>query len=180
MRRRRSRFCGATLSRGTALRTEYADRFDDYLGWMRPRLDESRRILAPQGSLYFHIDPRELDSQGASRRDLRTRVLPQRGDLGVRLRRANHAPMAGEARCDPRLREGSEGISLRRLRGHARAVHGAPAADARASRARQAADRRVGAHHRPQPRRASEPVTRRRSRLGSCAGSSPRHRVAGI
>ena len=37
----------------------YADRFDDYLGWLRPRLDESRRILAPQGSLYFHIDPRE-------------------------------------------------------------------------------------------------------------------------
>ena len=37
----------------------YADRFDDYLGWLRPRLQESRRILASQGSLYFHIDPRE-------------------------------------------------------------------------------------------------------------------------
>jgi site-specific DNA-methyltransferase (adenine-specific) len=37
----------------------YADRFDDYLGWLRPRLEESRRILASQGSLYFHIDPRE-------------------------------------------------------------------------------------------------------------------------
>src|SRR5580704_804710 len=30
----------------------YADRFDDYLGWLRPRLQESRRILASQGSLY--------------------------------------------------------------------------------------------------------------------------------
>jgi site-specific DNA-methyltransferase (adenine-specific) len=37
----------------------YDDRFDDYLGWLRPRLEETRRILAPQGSLYFHIDPRE-------------------------------------------------------------------------------------------------------------------------
>ncbi len=37
----------------------YADSFDDYLGWLRPRLEETRRILASQGSLYFHIDPRE-------------------------------------------------------------------------------------------------------------------------
>lgn len=37
----------------------YRDRFDDYLGWLRPRLQETRRVLAPQGSLYFHIDPRE-------------------------------------------------------------------------------------------------------------------------
>jgi site-specific DNA-methyltransferase (adenine-specific) len=37
----------------------YDDRFDDYLGWLRPRLEETRRILTPQGSLYFHIDPRE-------------------------------------------------------------------------------------------------------------------------
>jgi site-specific DNA-methyltransferase (adenine-specific) len=37
----------------------FDDRFDDYLGWLRPRLVETRRILAPHGSLYFHIDPRE-------------------------------------------------------------------------------------------------------------------------
>jgi site-specific DNA-methyltransferase (adenine-specific) len=37
----------------------YDDRFDDYLGWLRPRLVASRRILASQGTLYFHIDPRE-------------------------------------------------------------------------------------------------------------------------
>jgi site-specific DNA-methyltransferase (adenine-specific) len=37
----------------------YDDRFDDYLGWLRPRLVATRRILAPHGSLYFHIDPRE-------------------------------------------------------------------------------------------------------------------------
>jgi site-specific DNA-methyltransferase (adenine-specific) len=37
----------------------YDDRFDDYLGWLRPRLVATRRILAPHGTLYFHIDPRE-------------------------------------------------------------------------------------------------------------------------
>jgi site-specific DNA-methyltransferase (adenine-specific) len=37
----------------------YDDRFDDYIAWLRPRLIETRRILAPQGTLYFHIDPRE-------------------------------------------------------------------------------------------------------------------------
>ncbi len=37
----------------------YADRFDDYMAWMRPRLVESRRLLARHGTLYLHVDPRE-------------------------------------------------------------------------------------------------------------------------
>lgn len=37
----------------------FDDRFDDYLRWLQPRLEETQRILAPHGSLYFHIDPRE-------------------------------------------------------------------------------------------------------------------------
>jgi site-specific DNA-methyltransferase (adenine-specific) len=37
----------------------YADRFDDFLGFLRPRLVEAHRVLAPTGSLFFHIDPRE-------------------------------------------------------------------------------------------------------------------------
>jgi site-specific DNA-methyltransferase (adenine-specific) len=45
-----------------ATRTEVAsfgDSFDDYVAWLRPRLEESRRILAPHGTLYLHVDPRE-------------------------------------------------------------------------------------------------------------------------
>jgi len=38
----------------------YADLFDDYLGFLRPRLVEAHRVLAPTGSLFFHIDPREV------------------------------------------------------------------------------------------------------------------------
>jgi site-specific DNA-methyltransferase (adenine-specific) len=38
----------------------YADSFDDYLGFLAPRLREARRLLKPSGSLYFHIDYREV------------------------------------------------------------------------------------------------------------------------
>src|SRR2546428_830767 len=37
----------------------YDDLFDDYLGFLEPRLREAYRVLAPSGSLYFHIDYRE-------------------------------------------------------------------------------------------------------------------------
>ncbi|MDZ4227335.1 MAG: site-specific DNA-methyltransferase, partial [Patescibacteria group bacterium] len=38
----------------------YADKFDDYLGFLEPRLQEAYRVLTPDGSLYFHIDYREV------------------------------------------------------------------------------------------------------------------------
>lgn len=40
-------------------RMRFADAFDDYLGFLEPRLVEIRRVLAADGSLFFHIDPRE-------------------------------------------------------------------------------------------------------------------------
>jgi site-specific DNA-methyltransferase (adenine-specific) len=41
---------------GTAV---WRDAFDDYLGFLAPRLAEARRILAADGSLFLHIDCRE-------------------------------------------------------------------------------------------------------------------------
>jgi site-specific DNA-methyltransferase (adenine-specific) len=38
----------------------YADRFDDFLGFLRPRLVEAHRVLSATGSLFFHIDYREV------------------------------------------------------------------------------------------------------------------------
>jgi site-specific DNA-methyltransferase (adenine-specific) len=38
----------------------YSDLFDDYLAFLEPRLVEAHRVLAPHGSLYFHIDYREV------------------------------------------------------------------------------------------------------------------------
>jgi site-specific DNA-methyltransferase (adenine-specific) len=38
----------------------YADSFDDYLGFLAPRIEHARRVLKPTGSFYFHIDYREV------------------------------------------------------------------------------------------------------------------------
>jgi site-specific DNA-methyltransferase (adenine-specific) len=37
----------------------YDDAFADYLGFLEPRLTRARELLAPHGTLYFHIDYRE-------------------------------------------------------------------------------------------------------------------------
>jgi site-specific DNA-methyltransferase (adenine-specific) len=37
----------------------YDDQFADYLGFLEPRLTHARTLLAPHGTLYFHIDYRE-------------------------------------------------------------------------------------------------------------------------
>jgi site-specific DNA-methyltransferase (adenine-specific) len=37
----------------------YDDRFADYLAFLEPRLSRARELLAPHGTLYFHIDYRE-------------------------------------------------------------------------------------------------------------------------
>ena len=38
----------------------YEDSFDDFLGFLEPRLLEACRVLSPTGSLFFHIDYREV------------------------------------------------------------------------------------------------------------------------
>ncbi|MFN3689717.1 MAG: DNA-methyltransferase [Fimbriimonadales bacterium] len=38
----------------------YADDYDDYLEFLRPRLQEARRLLTPDGSLFVHLDYREV------------------------------------------------------------------------------------------------------------------------
>jgi site-specific DNA-methyltransferase (adenine-specific) len=38
----------------------YEDLFDDFLAFIEPRLIEAHRVLKPHGSLYFHIDYREV------------------------------------------------------------------------------------------------------------------------
>jgi site-specific DNA-methyltransferase (adenine-specific) len=46
-----------TSELGTVSR--YADTFDDYWAFLEPRLVEARRLLAPTGTLYLHLDYRE-------------------------------------------------------------------------------------------------------------------------
>ncbi|MCH7739958.1 MAG: site-specific DNA-methyltransferase [Chloroflexi bacterium] len=39
---------------------KFGDLFDDYLGFLEPRLVEARRVLAETGSIYVHLDYREV------------------------------------------------------------------------------------------------------------------------
>jgi len=57
-RRYRTELVSSTDSAGEI--AGYADQFDDFLGFLHPRLAEARRVLAPTGSLFFHIDYREV------------------------------------------------------------------------------------------------------------------------
>lgn len=38
----------------------YGDRFEDFIGFLRPRMEEAHRVLTATGSLFFHIDYREV------------------------------------------------------------------------------------------------------------------------
>ncbi|MGZ4430252.1 MAG: DNA-methyltransferase [Gaiellales bacterium] len=51
---------GGRRYRSELLQTSsYRDSFDDYLGFLEPRLREARRLLTPSGTLYAHLDYRE-------------------------------------------------------------------------------------------------------------------------
>lgn len=41
-------------------RRAFADAFTDYLGFLEPRLEQARRLLAPGGSFFLHLDYREV------------------------------------------------------------------------------------------------------------------------
>ena len=51
---------GPACEAGSAKTAGYDDRFDDFPGFLRPRLLEAYRVLTPTGSLFFHIDFREV------------------------------------------------------------------------------------------------------------------------
>ena len=55
----RTGFAGRRYASRLLEHSSYRDAFDDYLGFLEPRLREVRRLLAPHGTLYFHIDYRE-------------------------------------------------------------------------------------------------------------------------
>ena len=55
----RTGFGGRRYSSVETGRMSYRDSFDDYAGFLAPRLEEARRLLAPSGTLYVHLDWRE-------------------------------------------------------------------------------------------------------------------------
>ena len=55
----RAGFGGKTYRAEVVDASGYADAFADYPAFLRPRLEEAHRVLAADGSLFFHIDWRE-------------------------------------------------------------------------------------------------------------------------
>jgi site-specific DNA-methyltransferase (adenine-specific) len=55
----RTGFQGRRYATSVLAESSYADEFDDYLGFLEPRLLEVRRLLCDTGTLYLHIDYRE-------------------------------------------------------------------------------------------------------------------------
>ena len=56
----RTGFAGRRYQTTSLGEQAYADQFEDYLAFLEPRLREAHRLLQPNGSLYFHIDYREV------------------------------------------------------------------------------------------------------------------------
>jgi site-specific DNA-methyltransferase (adenine-specific) len=52
-------FAGRRYRTSVLDRSSYRDEFDDYLGFLEPRLAHARRLLTRTGTLYFHVDYRE-------------------------------------------------------------------------------------------------------------------------
>ncbi|WP_394278283.1 DNA-methyltransferase [Microbacterium sp.] len=52
-------FRGSSYARTRGALRLYDDRFDDYWGFLEPRLREAWRLLADDGTLYLHLDYRE-------------------------------------------------------------------------------------------------------------------------
>jgi site-specific DNA-methyltransferase (adenine-specific) len=55
----RTGFHGRRYASELLAQSSYSDEFGDYLAFLRPRLLEAHRLLAREGTLYFHIDYRE-------------------------------------------------------------------------------------------------------------------------
>lgn len=53
-------FKGQRYSSEILGKKSFEDEFDDYLTFLEPRLREAYRVLAKDGSLYFHVDYREV------------------------------------------------------------------------------------------------------------------------
>ena len=55
----RTGFKGRRYTTRLLAESSYRDSFDDYLAFLAPRLEHAHRLLAREGTLYFHIDYRE-------------------------------------------------------------------------------------------------------------------------
>ena len=104
----------------------FPDAFDDYFDFMEPRLEEARRILSPTGSLFLHLDYREVHYckvllDGIFGVDCFMNEIIWAYDYGGRPK----GPVAGQARLAAVVREGPGPLHLQLRRDRPHPVHGA-------------------------------------------------------
>ena len=114
------------------------------------------RAGAPRQPVLPHRLSRGALLQGAAGHHLRPRLLPERDHLGLRLRRPAQEPLAAQARQHPALRQRPGELHLQLRRDRAHPVHGARPGRAGEGGARQAADRHLVAHDRPDQRQGED------------------------
>ncbi len=85
---------------------KYDDAFSDYWSFLEPRLVEAWRLLADDGTLYLHLDYREVHYAKVMLDAIFGReCFLNEIHLGLRLRRARQVPLAHQARQHPRVRQ---------------------------------------------------------------------------
>ena len=135
----RTGFGGRRYATKLLSESSYKDHFDDYLGFLTPRLEELRRVLHPTGTVYVHLDYREahyvkllLDELFGRENFLNELIWAY--DYGAK----PQGSLAAEARHDPRVCERRTSVPLRLGSGRPRAVHGPGARHTREGRQGQA------------------------------------------
>jgi site-specific DNA-methyltransferase (adenine-specific) len=56
----RTGFQGRRYAATLGTNRKFADKQEDYTAWLKPRLEQAHRLLAGHGTLYFHVDYREV------------------------------------------------------------------------------------------------------------------------
>ena len=93
--------------------TGYHDKFDDYLSFLEPRFIQAKRILKSDGSLFLHIDYREVHYCKVLLDQIFGRAsFINANYLGVRLRRPLQASLVCQTRQHPVVRKGPEELHL--------------------------------------------------------------------
>ena len=148
--------------------SSFGDTFDDYLAWLVPRLQDMRRVLAPEARSTSTSTTARPTTEGAAGRDLRSRRFLNELIWAYDYGAVAHA-LAREARHDPRLRARRRAPPLRPRGGRPQALHGARASSPR-SRRRGKLPTDVWWHTIVPTDGARRPGTRRRSGRAWCGG----------
>ena len=165
-------FAGRRYATHVLRRSSFADAYDDYLGFLEPRLRELHRLLAPTGTLYLHLDYREahyakvlLDRLFG--RECFLNEIVWAYDYGGRPRRrwpAKHDTILVYVKDPERYWFDAEAVE--------REPYMAPGLSPRRKRSAASFPRTSGGTRSSRRRARRRRAIRRRSRRGSSAGSS--------